>query len=163
MLTVQELSKRLDTPERTIRRWIDVHGPFLGARKDGRRLLVPADRLQVAETIKALYASGATSDQVNDTLAGRAVPQVFEVDAVTPMQAESLVKELVGLMQKQSAEMAELRHEMREIREFLLTQSATAAATTATATTATPATDEQPKQEREPGFWARLWHDFWSD
>jgi hypothetical protein len=38
MLTVQELSKRLEVPERTVRRWIDVHGPFLGARRESARL-----------------------------------------------------------------------------------------------------------------------------
>ncbi len=117
MFTVQELSKRLEVPERTIRRWVDVHGPFLGARKDGRRLLVPADSLKVAETIKALYAGGATSADVNDTLAGRAVPQVLEVDAVTPAQAETLVRMLTEELRQAREEMAELRQEIQATRE----------------------------------------------
>ena len=117
MFTVQELSKRLEVPERTIRRWVDVHGPFLGARKDGRRLLVPADSLKVAETIKALYAGGATSAEVNDTLAGRNVPQVLEVDAVTPAQAETLVRMLTEELRQAREEMAELRQEIQATRE----------------------------------------------
>ena len=117
MLTVQELSKRLDVPERTIRRWIDAHGPFLGARRDGRRLLVPAESLKVAETIKSLYAGGATSEQVNDTLAGRAVPQVLEVDAVTPAQAESLVRAMTEELRQARGEIQELRQEIQATRD----------------------------------------------
>ena len=117
MLTVQELSKRLEVPERTVRRWIDVHGPFLGARRDGRRRLVPAESLKVAETIKALYAGGATSADVNDTLAGRNVPQVLEVDAVTPAQAETLVRLLTEELRQARGEIQELRQEIRETRD----------------------------------------------
>ena len=112
-MTVQEISKRLAVPERTVRRWIEAHGPFLGARKDGRRLLVPEDSFKVAATIKALYAGGATSEQVNDTLAGRAVPQVLEVDAVTPAQAESLVRAMTEELRQAREEIAELRQEIQ--------------------------------------------------
>lgn len=116
-MTVQEISKRLAVPERTVRRWIEAHGPFLGARKDGRRLLVPEDSFKVAATIKALYAGGATSEQVNDTLAGRAVPQVLDVDAVTPAQAETLVKALTEELARARAEIQELRRDVQETRE----------------------------------------------
>jgi excisionase family DNA binding protein len=148
MFTVQELSKRLEVPERTIRRWVDVHGPFLGARKDGRRLLVPADSLKVAETIKALYAGGATSAEVNDTLAGRAVPQVLEVDAVTPAQAETLVRMLTEELRQAREEMAELRQEIQATRE---------------AVSATQETVEgigewiRAKPQEARPWWARLW------
>lgn len=148
MFTVQELSKRLEVPERTIRRWVDVHGPFLGARKDGRRLLVPADSLKVAETIKALYAGGATSAEVNDTLAGRAVPQVLEVDAVTPAQAESLVRALTEELRQAREEIQELRQEIRETRDAV-------AATQETVEEIGEWIRVKPDEEKRP-WWARL-------
>ena len=148
MLTVQELSKRLDVPERTIRRWIDAHGPFLGARRDGRRLLVPAESLKVAETIKSLYAGGATSEQVNDTLAGRAVPQVLEVDAVTPAQAETLVRALTEELRQAREEIQELRQEIRETRDAV-------AATQETVEEIGEWIRVKPDEEKRP-WWARL-------
>jgi len=148
MLTVQELSKRLEVPERTIRRWVDVHGPFLGARKDGRRLLVPAESLKVAETIKALYAGGATSEQVNDTLAGRNVPQVLEVDAVTPAQAETLVRLLTEELRQAREEIQELRQEIRETRDAV-------AATQETVEEIGEWIRAKPQETRP--WWARLW------
>ena len=147
-MTVQELSKRLEVPERTIRRWIDAHGPFLGARKDGRRLLVPAESLKVAETIKALYAGGATSADVNDTLAGRNVPQVLEVDAVTPAQAESLVRALTEELRQAREEIQELRQEIRETRDAV-------AATQETVEEIGEWIRVKPDEEKRP-WWARL-------
>lgn len=166
-MTVQDLADRFQVPERTIRRWIDLHGSFLGARKEGRRLLVPEDSLTVAETIKKLYEGGATASQVNDVLRGAKVPQVIDVTPVTPAQAESLVKELIAQMKAQSAEMNELRNEMRQIREFLLTQSAPAATTD-------PVDRDSPTNEpghngpteapeKKPGFLVRAWRAFWGD
>lgn len=155
MLTVQDMAERLGVPERTIRRWIDLHGAFLGARKDGRRLLVPADSLKVAERIKQLYEDGATAAQVTDSLRGADVPAVIDVMPVTPMQAESLVRELLDHMRTQSDELTELRREMKEIRELLLTQAATAAM----AEKAMPAAG--PK--KGPGLLVRAWRAFWSD
>lgn len=148
MLTVQELSKRLDVPERTIRRWIDAHGPFLGARRDGRRLLVPAESLKVAETIKSLYAGGATSEQVNDTLAGRAVPQVLEVDAVTPAQAETLVRLLTEELRQAREEIGELRQEIQATRD--------AVAATQDSVDQIGEWIRAKPQETRP-WWARLW------
>ena len=148
MLTVQELSKRLEVPERTVRRWIDVHGPFLGARRDGRRRLVPAESLKVAETIKALYAGGATSADVNDTLAGRNVPQVLEVDAVTPAQAETLVRALTEELRQAREEIQELRQEIRETRDAV-------AATQETVEEIGEWIRVKPDEEKRP-WWARL-------
>ena len=148
MLTVQELSKRLDVPERTIRRWIDAHGPFLGARRDGRRLLVPAESLKVAETIRALYAGGATSEQVNNTLAGRNVPQVLEVDAVTPAQAESLVRAMTEELRQAREEIAELRQEIQATRDAV-------AATQETVEEIGEWIRVKPDEEKRP-WWARL-------
>lgn len=147
-MTVQELSRRLEVPERTIRRWIDAHGPFLGARRDGRRLLVPADSVRVAETIKALYAGGATSADVNDTLAGRNVPQVLEVDAVTPAQAESLVRALTEELRQAREEIQELRQEIRETRDAV-------AATQETVEEIGEWIRVKPDEEKRP-WWARL-------
>jgi len=148
MLTVQELSRRLEVPERTVRRWIDAHGPFLGARRDGRRLLVPAESLKVAETIKSLYAGGATSEQVNDTLAGRAVPQVLEVDAVTPAQTESLVRAMTEELRQAREEIQELRQEIRETRDAV-------AATQETVEEIGEWIRVKPDEEKRP-WWARL-------
>jgi excisionase family DNA binding protein len=148
MLTVQELSRRMEVPERTIRRWIDAHGPFLGARKDGRRLLVPEDSFKVAETIKSLYAGGATSADVNDTLAGRNVPQVLEVDAVTPAQAESLVRALTEELRQAREEIQELRQEIRETRDAV-------AATQETVEEIGEWIRVKPDEEKRP-WWARL-------
>jgi len=148
MLTVQELSKRLEVPERTVRRWIDVHGPFLGARRDGRRRLVPAESLKVAETIKALYAGGATSADVNDTLAGRNVPQVLEVDAVTPAQTESLVRAMTEELRQAREEIQELRQEIRETRDAV-------AATQETVEEIGEWIRVKPDEEKRP-WWARL-------
>jgi excisionase family DNA binding protein len=148
MLTVQELSRRLEVPERTIRRWIDAHGPFLGARKDGRRLLVPEDSFKVAETIKALYAGGATSEQVNDTLAGRAVPQVLEVAPVTPAQAETLVRALTEELRQARAEIAELRQEVQATRDAV-------AATHDRLDEVAEWVRPKPQEEHR-GWWARL-------
>jgi excisionase family DNA binding protein len=147
MLTVQELSRRLEVPERTIRRWIDSHGPFLGARRDGRRLLVPEDSVRVAETIKALYAGGATSADVNDTLAGRNVPQVLEVDAVTPAQAESLVRALTEELRQARQEIQELRQEIKATRD--------AVAATQDAVTEIGEWIRAKPEEKRP-WWARL-------
>lgn len=147
-MTVQELSRRMEVPERTIRRWIDAHGPFLGARKDGRRLLVPAESLKVAETIKALYAGGATSEQVNDTLAGRNVPQVLEVDAVTPAQAESLVRAMTEELRQAREEIAELRQEIQATRD--------AVAATQDSVDQIGEWIRAKPQEARP-WWARLW------
>jgi excisionase family DNA binding protein len=148
MLTVQELSKRLEVPERTIRRWIDAHGPFLGARRDGRRRLVPEDSFKVAETIKSLYAGGATSEQVNDTLAGRNVPQVLEVDAVTPAQAESLVRAMTEELRQAREEIAELRQEIQATRD--------AVAATQDSVDQIGEWIRAKPQETRP-WWARLW------
>ena len=146
-MTVQEISKRLAVPERTVRRWIDAHGPFLGARKDGRRLLVPEDSFKVAETIKSLYAGGATSEQVNDTLAGRNVPQVLEVDAVTPAQAETLVRLLTEELRQARGEIQELRQEIQATRDAV-------AATQETVEEIGEWIRAKPEEKRP--WWARL-------
>jgi excisionase family DNA binding protein len=185
MLTVQDLAKRLGVPERTIRRWIDLHGDFLGAKKEGRRLLVPEDAFKVADTIKELYEGGATASQVGDALRGANVPQVIDVAPVTPMQAESVLRLVSGqtrevrqavedLRDKQDADMKELleqlrqaeedraqmRQELREIREFLLAQSATPAMAV---TTDLDSPTEEAEKEKKPGILVRAWRAFWSD
>ena len=147
-MTVQEISKRLAVPERTVRRWIDAHGPFLGARKDGRRLLVPEDSFKVAETIKSLYAGGATSADVNDALAGRNVPQVLEVDAVTPAQAETLVRLLTEELRQARGEIQELRQEIQATRDAV-------AATQETVEEIGEWIRVKPDEEKRP-WWARL-------
>lgn len=116
-ITVQELSRLTDIPERTLRRYIDRHARFFATRRESGQVLVMAEAVPVARAIREAYEGGMTAARVDELMADRGLPVTIDVagtgQAVTMTTAEALHK-LSQAVAVPMAEMAERQAEMLE-------------------------------------------------
>lgn len=128
-LTVPEAAKAAGIPERTLRRYIERHGPYLDARLHGGRVTLGPEAATVLRRIRDLYAQGMNANEVDEALAA-SVPVTVTVTEDIAMPASEalshLLQRVAGAMadmaegqRRQAEEVARLREELAATREVL--------------------------------------------
>lgn len=120
--TVGEIERSIQVPERTIRRYLNIHGHHIKTKKQGRSVMVAHESIKVIRDIRQWYDAGWSSSQVEDALAQSGLPMVLEIDghdtAMTPQEAlQSLQKGVSEAMSAIASEMEYLRQEVAATRE----------------------------------------------
>lgn len=118
--TVREVSERLDVPERTLRRWIELHGPFIGAKKEGRRILIPMESVDALREIRDLYADGMTAQEVTERLRSDGLPMTIDMADGGPPVAVNVAEALQELSKAVAVPMAEIAERQNEIMEAVV-------------------------------------------
>lgn len=122
-ITIQDLSRLTDIPERTLRRYIDRHARFFVTRRESGQVLVTAEAVPVARAIRKAYEDGMTAAKVDEVIADRGLPVTIDVagtgQAVTMTTAEALHK----LSQAVAVPMAEMAERQAEMLEALTTMA----------------------------------------
>lgn len=117
-ITIQELSRQTNIPERTLRRYIDRHARFFIFRRESGQLLVSSDAIATVTMIREAYESGATAARVDDAMTSQGLPVTIDVtgtgQAVTMTMAEAL-QELGKAMAVPLAAVTERQIEMMEL------------------------------------------------
>lgn len=129
--TVGEIEKHTRIPERTIRRYLDIHGHHIKTKRQGRSVLIADEAVQVIRDIRGMYDAGMSSERVEEVLAQSGLPMVVEIDghdmAMTPVEAllglQKSVFEAMAVMTKEISELkqevAASREESEGIRQFI--------------------------------------------
>lgn len=68
LITAAEMARRTRIPGSTARRYLEQYGEFFNPRREGRRILYPADRAELLETIAGYYSRGLTREQIFEEL-----------------------------------------------------------------------------------------------
>ncbi|WP_285907258.1 hypothetical protein [Pseudodesulfovibrio pelocollis] len=84
-LSVAEIAKRTRIPAPTARRYASLFKDFLGGRKTGRVTRYPEESIAVFERISRLYADGAVTAEIEDSLRAE-FPRTFDVDGSVAAQ-----------------------------------------------------------------------------
>jgi PAS domain S-box-containing protein len=67
-LTIAQVEKKTGIPNRTIRRYMEQHCPYLMIEKQHRKYMFSVDSLPILIKIRELYANGLNAHQVNEIL-----------------------------------------------------------------------------------------------
>lgn len=67
-LTIAQVEKKTGIPNRTIRRYMEQHSPYLMVKKQHRKYMFLDDSLPVLIKIREHYANGMNVHQVNEVL-----------------------------------------------------------------------------------------------
>lgn len=128
-LTVPEAARAAGIPERTLRRYIERHGPYLDARPQGGRVTLGPGAAAVLRRIRDLYARGMSAGEVDEALAASVPAIVTVAEAVAVPTSEALghllqrvAKAMAGIAEeqrRQAEEVAKLREEVAATRENL--------------------------------------------
>ncbi|MFH1913148.1 MAG: hypothetical protein ABIK45_02595 [Pseudomonadota bacterium] len=85
-LSVAEIAKRTRIPAPTARRYASLFKDFLGGRKTGRVTKYPEESIAVFERISRLYADGAVTAEIEETLRAE-FPRTIDVSGPHSSQA----------------------------------------------------------------------------
>lgn len=113
-LSVAEAARRLGVPERTLRRYLDRHGPYLPTRRNGRVLTIEATALPTLATIRDAYRQGLSAEQVEARLRDAGKPITIET-----MPAEALPHPAAEALNRLVEAVAGLQAELQQTREEL--------------------------------------------
>lgn len=121
-LTVGEVEQQTRIPERTIRRYLGLHGHHIQTRKQGRSVLVAGQAVSILKQIRDWYDAGWNAARVEEALSESGLPVTVTIDghetAMTAAEAlQELQKSVATAMAAMAAEMAELRQEVAASRE----------------------------------------------
>lgn len=120
-LSVGEAARRLGVPERTLRRYLDRHRPYLPTRRNGRVLMVDAGALPTLATIRDAYRRGLTAEQVEARLRDAGLPVTIEAapaEALPHPAAEALIR-LAKVAADLQAELQQTRQELAATRQAM--------------------------------------------
>lgn len=135
-LTIREAERRTGIPERSIRRYIALHGRYLQVKKHHRSYLLAAETLHLLAKIRDYYAAGWNSEQVEEALAregssltitvaeGENLPAMTVAEALLELRramAEAVAAVAEG-QKRMAQELEELRQELAATRELLSRQ-----------------------------------------
>lgn len=135
-LTIREAEKRTGIPERSIRRYIALHGRYLQVKKHHRSYLLAAETLHFLGKIRDYYAAGWNSEQVEEALAREGGPVTITVAEGENLPAMTVAEALMDLrramaeavaavakeQKRMARELEELRQELAATRELLAKQ-----------------------------------------
>lgn len=121
-LTVGEIERQTRIPERTLRRYLELHGHHLQTRRQGRSVLVAESVLSILQQIRDWYEAGWNAGRVEDALAESGLPVTVAVDghdmAMTATEAlQTLQQSMATAMTAIATEMAALRQEVAASRQ----------------------------------------------
>ncbi|WP_029423606.1 DUF3967 domain-containing protein [Alicyclobacillus macrosporangiidus] len=121
-LTIPDVEKQTRIPERTIRRYLTLHGHHVQTRKQGRSLLVSDQSVPVLIQIRDWYAAGWNAERVEEALSQSGLPVTVTIDghesAMTVAEAlQGLQTHVAAAMTAMAEEMAALRREVAATRE----------------------------------------------
>lgn len=121
-LTVAEVEQQTRIPERTVRRYLGLHGHHVQTRKQGRSVFVAGQAVSVLKQIRDWYEAGWNADKVEEALSESGLPVTVTVDGhemtMTATEAlQELQKSIATAMTVMATEMAELRQEVAASRE----------------------------------------------
>lgn len=113
-LSVAEMARRLGVPERTLRRYLARHGPYLPTRRNGRALAIDAAALPTLATIRDAYRRGLSAEQVEAELRDAGKPITIET-----VPAEALISPAAEALSRLVEAVAGLQAELQQTREEL--------------------------------------------
>lgn len=121
-LTVGEIEQQTRIPERTLRRYLELHGHHLQTRKQGRSILVAKLSLTLLQQIRDWYAAGWNAQRVEEALSESGLPVTLAVDGrempMTVTEALQALQQSVGTaMTAMAREVANLREEVAASRK----------------------------------------------
>lgn len=124
-ITAIEASRETGIPDRTIRRYLAIHGNRIKHKKDGRFFLISASALPLLSEIRNYYDSGWTGEQVEEALTEQGLPAIVTLSddghPVTAMEALRGVAKAMTIMAKEQerlkSEILELRQELAATQE----------------------------------------------
>lgn len=67
-LTIAQIEKKTGIPNRTIRRYMEQHSPYLMVKKQHKKYMFSVNSLPILNKIRELYSSGMNFHQVNEVL-----------------------------------------------------------------------------------------------
>lgn len=120
--TVGEIEQHTRIPERTIRRYLGLHGHHIQTRKQGRSVFVAEQAVSILRQIRDWYEAGWNAGRVEEALSQSGLPVTVTVDgqeiAMTATEAlQELQKSITTAMTAMTTGMAELRQEVAASRE----------------------------------------------
>ena len=121
-LTVGEIERQTRIPERTLRRYLELHGHHLQTRRQGRSVLVAESVLSILQQIRDWYEAGWNAERVESALSESGLPVAVAVNghdmAMTATEAlQTLQQSLTTAMTAIATEMAALRQEVTASRQ----------------------------------------------
>lgn len=121
-LTVGEVEQQTRIPERTLRRYLALHGHHLQTRKQGRSVLVAKPALTLLRQIRNWYEAGWNAERVEEALSESGLPVTLTVDghdmAMTATKALQILQQSVATaMTAMTTEVAELHREVAAARQ----------------------------------------------
>ncbi len=116
-LTVGEIERQTRIPERTLRRYLELHGHHLQTRRQGRSVLVAESVLSILQQIRDWYEAGWNAERVESALSESGLPVTMTVDghdmAMTATEAlQTLQQSMATAMTAIATEMSALRQEV---------------------------------------------------
>lgn len=135
-LTIREVERHTGIPERSIRRYIELHGIHLRVKKHHRSYLVAAEDLPLLTKIRDYYAAGWRSERVEEALAKSGGPVTITVTEREGLPAMTVAEALMDLRRavaevmttvateqnRVAQELKELRAELAATKELLIKQ-----------------------------------------
>lgn len=121
-LTVSEIEQQTKIPERTIRRYVNIHGHHIQTRKQGRAVYIAEHSIPLLQKIRDWYDAGWKSERVEDALSESGLPVTVTVDGQDVAMAASdalreLQKYVATVMGDMTEEVTKLRQEVAASRE----------------------------------------------
>ncbi len=110
-LTVGEIERQTRIPERTLRRYLELHGHHLQTRRQGRRVLVAESVISILQQIREWYEAGWNAERIEGALSESGLQVTVAVDghdmAMTATEAlQTLQQSLATAMTAIATEMA---------------------------------------------------------
>src|SRR6478736_6714547 len=65
-MNINEISKVIDTPAPTVRRYIQKHQAFLNTKKQGKKILLHPDSIELLKKIRKSYKEGESKREQRD-------------------------------------------------------------------------------------------------
>jgi len=91
-ITINDISKMINTPVPTVRRYIQKHQPFLNTKKQGKKILLHPDSIELLKKIRKWYVVDNLIDiEIDNKLKASGYKAVIDVESINH---ESIEQEL---------------------------------------------------------------------
>lgn len=112
-LTVGEIERQTRIPERTLRRYLELHGHHLQTRRQGRSVVVAESVIAILRQIRDWYETGWNAERVEAALSESGLPVTVAIDghqrAMTATEALQTLQQTLAAL---ATEMADLRQDV---------------------------------------------------
>jgi DNA-binding transcriptional MerR regulator len=154
-LTISEAEEKTGIPERTIRRYINLHGHRLPIKRQHRVYYVSTDALPLLNEIRTYYADGLTAERVEEELSRVNIPATITIaDTGKAVTATEAINTLLGTVADMTDELAELKEQLAATTELVRKQDQKADERDQRLMEVLREIQEQKQQRKS--FWQRL-------